>query len=75
MFKLHFWDAGENALKKFDHVLPVSNISCMIIRVVFVWLKGITKSIYLWCGLVKIFDQHDSSVFSWGTLETGCNTD
>ncbi|KAI0238330.1 Ciliogenesis and planar polarity effector 2 [Lamellibrachia satsuma] len=22
MFKLHFWDAGENALKKFDHVLP-----------------------------------------------------
>ena len=23
MFKLHFWDAGESALKKFDHVLPV----------------------------------------------------
>ena len=23
MFKLQFWDAGENALKKFDHILPV----------------------------------------------------
>ncbi|CAH1239612.1 RSG1 [Branchiostoma lanceolatum] len=22
MFKLHFWDAGEQALKKFDHILP-----------------------------------------------------
>ena len=24
MFKIQFWDAGENALKKFDHILPVS---------------------------------------------------
>ena len=23
MFQLQFWDAGENALKKFDHVMPV----------------------------------------------------
>ena len=26
LFKLHFWDAGENAIKKFDHILPVSMI-------------------------------------------------
>ena len=23
MFHLQFWDAGENSLKKFDHIMPV----------------------------------------------------
>lgn len=26
MFRLQFWDAGDAALKKFDHILPVSII-------------------------------------------------
>ena len=32
LFKLQFWDAGENALKKFDYLLPVSfSLNCNII--------------------------------------------
>lgn len=23
LFKLHFWDAGDNSIKRFSHVLPV----------------------------------------------------
>ena len=38
MFKLHFWDAGENALKKFDHVLPVSNV---------IHISGLVHFIYI----------------------------
>ena len=35
LFKLQFFDAGENALKKFDHILPVSEKKEFSISVFF----------------------------------------
>lgn len=31
-FRLNFWDVGDNAIKKFDHILPacLSNVDCML---------------------------------------------
>lgn len=26
-FRLNFWDVGDNAIKKFDHILPVGGCS------------------------------------------------
>ena len=49
MFKLHFWDAGENALKKFDHVLPVSNVLLYII------ISGLVHFIYIMYIYIYIY--------------------
>lgn len=35
LFKLHFWDAGENAIKKYDHILPACQDSVSAILFLF----------------------------------------
>ena len=55
MFKLHFWDAGENALKKFDHVLPVSNV--LLYMCIYIYIRFSTfyiHFIYIYYNYNKI---------------------
>lgn len=41
MFRFEFWDCGESALKKFDHMLPVSRVGTCLGGSQRGWLSGV----------------------------------
>lgn len=41
LFKLHFWDTSENSIKKYNHILPVSNNKIIIIFIYYLYYKKI----------------------------------
>ena len=49
LFKLNFWDAGDSALKKFDHILPVFGASkCIIDNLILqnrYWSNAVVASV------------------------------
>ena len=69
-FQLHFWDVGENTIKKFDHVLPAcrNDVDCII----FAFSVSDRASFTEVSTLLNQFDDSDKSPVQ---LITGTKTD